>query len=114
MALNGIVGDLYLAVLAGFIATIVAAVVCNTIMVKVSGAGPDVSRIPTVVIVFAAIASLAGSSAALEVASHSHHQMSSAVWIGALAGLFSSILMGFLMVAYLMKPGEASHKRRKH
>jgi hypothetical protein len=83
-------------------------------MVYGLGAGPDVSQIPLVVIVFALVASLGGSSAALEVATHSHDLMSTSVWIGALAGLFSAILMAMLMITYEMKPmeKERSPKRR--
>jgi lysylphosphatidylglycerol synthetase-like protein (DUF2156 family) len=71
-------------------------------------------RCPLVVIVFAAVASLGGSSAALELATHSHDLMSTSVWIGALAGLFSSMLMAMLMITYQMNPvkKERSSKRR--
>ena len=96
------------AVVAGFLATIVAGIARNTIISRRGTA--DVSRIPVVVIVFAAIASLAGSSAAVEIAEHT--LMSSPALIGALAGLFSSILMAMLMITYHMKPEEHSSKRR--
>ena len=103
VVLNGVVGDLSLAIIAGFIATIIGAIARNTIMVYGSGAGFDVSRIPLVVAVFAAVASLGGSSVALELATHSHDLMSTSVWIGALAGLFSAILMAMLMITYESK-----------
>jgi hypothetical protein len=106
LALGGIVGGLYLAILAGFLATIIGGIARNTIVARKSGAGLDASRIPVVVIVFAAVASLGGSSAALELATHSHDLMSTSVWIGALAGLFSSILMAMLTITYQMKPVE--------
>ena len=51
---------LYLAIVAGFLATIIAGVVRNTIMTRVAGVGPDTSRIPNLVILYSAIASLAG------------------------------------------------------
>ena len=104
-------GGLYLAILAGFLATIIGAIARNTIMVYGSGGG---TQMPLVVIVFAAVASLGGSSAALELATHSHDLMSTSVWIGALAGLFSSILMAMLMITYQMNPvkKERSSKRR--
>lgn len=75
-ALTGLViGDamsaLYLAILAGFLGAIVAAIVRNFIMVRGSGVGPDDSRTPMLVIVYAAIASLAGSTAAKEMADFS-------------------------------------------
>ena len=60
---------------------------------------PDTSSIPTLVIVYSAIASPAGSAAAVEVAHASQYE--SPVWIG---NLFSSILMALLMIAYYMNP----------
>ena len=95
---------LYLGIVAGFLATIIAGVVRNTIMTRM-GDGPDTSSIPTLVILYSAIASLAGSAAAVEVAHASHYD--SPVWIGTLAGLFSSILMALLMIAYHTE----THKR---
>jgi hypothetical protein len=111
LALNGILGEFYLALVAGFLATVIGCVIRNTIMVRGSGA-PDDARIPMVVIVFSIVASLAGSPAALEIAQHSHDLMSSSVWIGALAGLFSSILMAMLMIVYHLNPSEHSPKKR--
>jgi hypothetical protein len=96
LALNGVVGDLALAIIAGFIATIIGTIVTKVAMVKL--VGRDVPRTPRVITVFAAVASLGGSAVAVEVASHSHHLMSTPVWIGALAGLFSVVLMTILMI----------------
>jgi hypothetical protein len=110
VVLNGMVGDLYLAIIAGFIATILGAIARNAIMFYGSG---DVSRIPLIVTVFAAVASLGGSAAAVELATHSHNLMSTPVWIGALAGLFSAILMAMLMVTYEMKPVEKGRSAKK-
>jgi hypothetical protein len=56
------------------------------------------------VILYAAIASIAGSAGAVEIDQASG--FSSPVWIGALAGLFSTILMALLMITYHMVPGE--------
>jgi hypothetical protein len=61
---------------------------------------------------FSAMASLAGSAAAVEVAHASHYD--SPVWIGTLAGLFSSILMALLMMAYYMNPETGELKSTKH
>jgi hypothetical protein len=97
--------QLYLAILAGFLGTIIGGMARNFIMARGSGAGPDTSRTPTLVIIYSAIASLAGSSAAMEVAQQS--QVSASVWIGTLAGLFSAILMALLMITYHTNPGEA-------
>jgi hypothetical protein len=62
------------------------------------------------VIVYAAVASLAASAAAVEVAQQSHLEDSS-VWIGTLAGLFAAILMAMLMITYHTNPGEAPKLR---
>ena len=105
--------SLYLGIVAGFLATIIAAVVRNTIMTRITTAGPDTSSIPTLVILYAAIASLAGSAAAVEVAHAS--QLDSPVWIGTLAGLFSSILTSLLIITYYINPetGEIKATKRK-
>jgi hypothetical protein len=107
-------GPLYLAIVAGFLGAIIAAMIRNFIMMRGSGLGPDDSRTPGLVIVYAAIASLAGSAAAKEVSDVS--EISAGVWIGTLAGLFSSILLALLLIAYHTNPGETpklrSHRRR--
>ena len=105
--------SLYLGIVAGLFATIIAGVVCNTITTRVTGVGPDTSSIPTLVILYSAIASLAGGAAAVEVAHASHNE--SPVWIGTVAGLLSSILMALLMICYYMNPetGELTSARRK-
>jgi hypothetical protein len=100
----------YLALVAGFLGTIVAALVRDFIVRRGGALGPDSSRIPTLVLVYAVIASLAGSSAATEVAQQG--DMTASVWLGTLAGLFSSILMSMLMIAYFTHPGEAPKLRR--
>jgi hypothetical protein len=100
----------YLALVAGFIGTMVAALVRDFIVRRGGALGPDSSRIPTLVLVYAVIASLAGSSAATEVAQQS--DMTGSVWLGTLAGLFSSILMSMLMIVYFTHPGEAPKLRR--
>jgi hypothetical protein len=88
LALGGALTGFYLAVVAGFLATVIAGVARNEIM-KRAGAGPDDSKIPNVVLVYSAVASLGGSSLADEVARISG--IDSAVWLGMLAGLFSCI-----------------------
>jgi hypothetical protein len=100
----------YLALVAGFLGTIVAALIRDFIVRRGGALGPDSSRIPTLVLVYAVIASLAGSSAATEVAQQS--DITASVWVGTLAGLFSSILMSMLMIAYFTHPGEAPKLRR--
>jgi low temperature requirement protein LtrA len=103
--------QLYLAILAGFLGTIIGGIARNFIMARGSGAGSD-SRTPTLVIVYSVIASLAGSSAAMEVAQQS--EVSASVWIGTLAGLFSAILMALLMITYHTNPGEMPKLRSRH
>jgi hypothetical protein len=124
LALGGVVDDLYLAMIAGILATIIAGIVRNTIMTRV-GPEPELEgmprppelegmpqpqlmiiysavaidrRIPLRVIAYSALASLAGSTSAVLVATQSG--VTSSVLIGTLAGLFSGILMAILLLAY--------------
>ena len=99
----------YLAIVAGFFGTIVAAVLRDFVVRRGGALGPDSSRIPTLVLMYALIASLAGSSAATEVAQQS--ELASPVWLGTLAGLFSTILMSMLMITYFTHPGETPKLR---
>jgi hypothetical protein len=112
LGLGGVVDDLYLAIIAGLLATIIAGVVCNTIMTRASLEteleGMPLERVPQVVavdrkipwrmIAYAALASLAGSTSAALVAAESG--VTSSILIGTLAGLFSGILMAILLLAY--------------
>ena len=124
LALGGVVDNLYLAMIAGILATIIAGIVRNTIMTRV-GTGPELEgmprppelegmpqpqlmiiysavaidrRIPLRVIAYSALASFAGSTSAVLVATQSG--LTSSVLIGTLAGLFSGILMAILLLAY--------------
>jgi hypothetical protein len=101
----------YLAIVAGFIGTIAAAIVRNVIVRGGSGVGPDDSRTPVLVIIYSAVASLGGSALAVEVAGHSG--LNASVGIGALAGLFSAILTAMLMITYHTNPGEPPKLREK-
>ena len=101
LALGGALTGFYLAVVAGFLGTIVAGVARNEIM-KRSGAGPDDSKIPNLVLIYSAVASLGGSSLADEVARISG--IDSGIWLGMLAGLFSCILLAMLMITYYLNP----------
>ncbi len=113
LAIGGSIDPLYLAFLAGFLGTIIGAVARNFIMSRQSGSAPDNSRTPMLVIVYAAVASLAASAAALEIAQRSHLE-GSPVWVGTLAGLFAAILMAMLMITYHTHPGKMPklHSRR--
>ena len=110
LALGGTLSGFYLAVVAGFVGTIVAGIARNEIM-KRSGAGPDESKIPNLVLVYSAVASLGGSSLADELVRLGG--IGSPIWLGTLAGLFSCILLAMLMITYYMNPetGKA-YKRR--
>lgn len=92
-----------LAMIAGFIATISAVVVRNNLLNRWTGVGPDDFKIPMVVIVYAAIASIAGSLAGKEVLDQAGGNFSPE-WIGTVAGLGSAILMALLMITYYMHP----------
>jgi hypothetical protein len=105
LALGPGINGLYLSILAGFLGTVLAGIARNMLISWGAGEGPDSSRTPVLVIVYAAIASLAGSALGMEVARLSGLETSS-VWIGTLAGLFSVILMAMLMITYHAYPGE--------
>jgi hypothetical protein len=109
--LGGMNADV-LAILAGFLGAVIGATVRNFIVARGAGVGPDDSRTPGLVIAFAAVASLAAALGAKEVSDMSG--VASGIWIGALAGLFASILAGMLMVVYHTHPGEKPklHPRR--
>jgi hypothetical protein len=120
LALGGLVDNVYLAMIAGILATITAGIVRNTIMTRVvlepelegmplermrqpqmltiySAVAVD-RRIPLRMIAYSALASLAGSTSAVLVANQSG--VTSSVLMGTLAGLFSGILMAILLLAY--------------
>jgi hypothetical protein len=105
LGIGSSLGGLSVAIIAGFLGTVLGAVVRNFILARGAGVGPDDARTPMAVVVYAAIASLAASAAALELAQRSDLG-DSPVWIGTLAGLISAILMAMLMITYHTKPGE--------
>jgi uncharacterized membrane protein YeaQ/YmgE (transglycosylase-associated protein family) len=109
LALGGTLHGFYLAVVAGLLGTLVAGVARNEIM-KRSGAGPDDSKIPNLVLVYSAIASLGGSALADEIVRIGG--LDSAVWLGTLAGLFSCILLAMLMITYYMNPETGRHWKK--
>ena len=97
----------WLAVIAGFTGTIVAVVVRNELINRLSGAGPDDFRIPVVVAVFAVVASLAGSLGGKEILDDVGEGYSG-VWVGTVSALVSAILMSMLMITYYMNPRPGS------
>jgi hypothetical protein len=97
----------WLAITSGFLGVIAAAVARNYVMTRLAKAGPDDSGIPMMIVVFAAVASLAGSMAAFELTREIGSLRSGIV--GALAGIISGALMSMLMAAYHMRAGQPSH-----
>ena len=110
LALGGTLSGFYLAVVAGFLGTIVAGIARNEIM-KRSGAGPDDLKIPNLVLVYSAVASLGGSSLADELVRLGG--IDSPIWLGTLAGLFSCILLAMLMITYYMNPETGKPYKRR-
>jgi hypothetical protein len=87
----------------GFMATVVAVIVRNTLVNRFSGAGPDQGRIPGVVVVFGVIGSIAGSLAAKELLDQAGGAYTS-VWLGTVAGLASAVLVALLLITYHTYP----------
>lgn len=104
-------GAVYLAILAGFLGAMAGVVIRNFIIARGAGVGPDDSKTPTLVVIYATVASLAGSLAAKEVADFS--EVDAAVGIGALAGLFLAVLLSMLMISYHTTPGEQPKVKKK-
>jgi hypothetical protein len=106
-AVGGILGTTALspvtiALASGFIATVAAVIARYKLLNRLSGAGPDDAEMPTLVAVFAVIASIAGSLAGKEIIDDAGTY--SAVWLGTVAGIMSAILMALLMITYHMNP----------
>jgi len=109
MVLGGSVSIFVLALAAGFLGVIGAAIARNYVLVRIAGSGPDDSGIPGIIVVFAAVASIAGSLAAEDINESLLHL--SPAMVGAFAGLISSVLMVMLMVTYHMNPDKPGNKR---
>ena len=95
-------GSRWIAIPAGFIATVVASI-ARYKLIGVRRGGVDERRIPTVLVVNAAIASVAGSLTAHDLMGYVGAQASPAV-LGALAGLLSAVLTALLMITYHTHP----------
>ena len=104
LALGGVIAHpLWLGIISGFLATIVADLARN-LLVSQGALGPKMTTLPSVVILYTIIASFAGSAGAVEVVQAKGS--TSPALIGALAGLFSAILTALLMITYYMHPRE--------
>jgi len=106
-------GALTVALLAGFLGTTIGAMVRNFILARGAGVGPDDSRTPLLVVIYAVIASLAASAAAVELAQRSDLG-DSRIWVGTLSGLIAAILMSMLLITYHTKPGDMPTLRSRH
>lgn len=104
LALHGVLpeGNRLLAIVAGFIAVLVASIARYKVVFLGAGQGVDESRIPMVLVVNAAIASIAGSLAAHDL--WGFNGLTAPGLLGALAGLLSAVLMAMLMVTYHTNP----------
>ena len=96
-------GSRLIAIPAGFIATVVAAIARYKLVALGARVDVDEAKIPTVLVSNAAIASIAGSLAAHDLMGFVGAQTSPAL-LGALAGLLSAMLMALLMIAYHSDP----------
>jgi hypothetical protein len=99
-------GSRTIALISGFTATVIASIARYKLIFLGAGSGPDESKIPSVVVIYAAIASIAGSLAAHDLYGYLSGA-SSPVFLGSLAGLLSAILMAMLMITYHMNAREA-------
>ncbi|MDQ8699506.1 hypothetical protein [Hyphomicrobium sp. LHD-15] len=100
LALDGVLpGTRSLAITAGLTATIIASIARYKIVFLGAGKGVDESKVPGVLVVNAAIASIAGSLAAHDLAGLVASPPSS-VLVGTFAGLLSAVLMALLMITY--------------
>jgi ABC-type glucose/galactose transport system permease subunit len=96
-------GTRAIALTAGFSATIIASIARYKLVFMGAHKGPDEARIPMVLVVNAAIASIAGSLAAHDLMGFVGAQTSPAL-LGAFAGLISAVLMAMLMITYHSNP----------
>jgi hypothetical protein len=104
VVLEGAVGPVALAILAGLIGTVTSGIVRNTFLVSAwDAAGVEDVGTPGVVVAYAAVASLAGSLSSVQLMSATAAP-DWPVLTGALAGLLSAGLMGLLIVTYRMPP----------
>jgi len=95
-------GSRWIAIPAGFIATVVASI-ARYKLIGVRRGGVDEARVPAVIVVNAAIASIAGSLTAHDLMGFVGAQASPAL-LGALAGLLSAVLTALLMITYHSNP----------
>jgi hypothetical protein len=95
-------GSRFIAIPAGFIATVAAGAARYKLFAL--GARVDAARLPVVLVICAAIASIAGSLAAHDLMGFVGAQTSPGL-LGALAGLLSAMLTALLMITYHANAG---------
>lgn len=109
LSLGGWLAPVMLAVIAGFLGTIAAGIVRNTLLISAWGsAGMEDAGTPAIVVTYAVVASLAGSLAADRIALLIGAMP--AIVLGGFAGLLSAVLFGLLMVAYRMNPDRPENR----
>jgi hypothetical protein len=97
-----IINQTHLGVIVGFLATIIALLVRYKLVFRLAGAGPDSSKVPWIVLISAAVASLIGGLAGHDLAEMAGTP--TAVFIGTMSGLLSAVLTGLLLVTYHATP----------
>ena len=109
LVLDGVTpGTRSLAIVAGLVATVLASIARYKLVFLGAGKGVDESKVPGVLVVNAAIASIAGSLAAHDLAGLIADPPSSVI-IGTFAGLLSAVLMALLMITYHASRSPAVH-----
>ena len=104
LLLSGVLTETRLiAIAAGLAATVIASIARYKLVFLGAHAGADEAKIPMVLVVNAAIASIAGSLAAHDLIGFIGSQMSPGM-LGAVAGLMSAVLMAMLMITYHTNP----------
>jgi hypothetical protein len=101
LVLGDLVGHLYLAMIAGVFATIIAIAARNIRipqLVVVYSALAIERPIPSHVIIYSIVTALIAGAAAVGIATEAN--LTSSVMIGALGGLFAGLLMAMLMFVY--------------
>ena len=102
MVLGGAVSDITLAMISGFLGVIASAAARNIVMARWEGLYPNDASLPAIIIMFSAVASLAGGLAAYAL-TQTITGLPPAL-LGLLAGALSSVLMAMLMITYHMNP----------
>jgi hypothetical protein len=111
LLLSGSLNPVVLAIVAGFLGTVTAGIARNTLLIHAWGlAGVEDVGTPIIVIIYAAVASLAASLAA-----HYITLLGDVAWptlIGTLAGALSSVLFGLLIVTYRLEPRRRANESK--